>query len=183
MDELTKWIELARAGDDNAFAKIVEKYEKLLFKMSNDFSKSCPESLRDGEDLLQEAKIALYNAVKTYDFSKGITFGAYAKTCIKNSLISCIRKMKSKKRKRLDEASSGGQDTVSTATISKEQKAQILRIAKMHLSYLEYKVFEMYYSGLRASEISKRLGKDVKSVNNAIYRMKSKLSRVVEENT
>ena len=50
--------------------------------------------------------------------------------------------------------------------------------AKENLSRFEYVIFELYFSGLRAKEISKKLEKSEKSINNAIYRMKEKLSRM-----
>ena len=183
MDEILILVKNAKSGDELAFAELLDKYQKLILRMSNEFSNKCPEPQRDCEDFLQEAKIAFYNAVTTYDETKERTFGAYAKICIKYRLISCVRKLNSKKRIKTVEREEQGQDIVSAITISKEQRKYIFSVARENLSRFEYVVFELYFSGLRAMEISKRLGKREKSVNNAIYRARTKLSRLVDNDT
>lgn len=176
MDEIVDLVKSAKNGDENAFFELVNKYQGLLLGMSKEYSDMCPEPLKDQEDFLQEAKIAFFNAVKTYDESKKITFGAYSKTCIRNRLISCIRKLNSKKRKKVPTKVVYDQDPVLGFTISNEKKQQIIQLAKQNLSRFEYLIFELYSSGLRAKEISAKINKSERSVNNAIYRMKVKLS-------
>lgn len=183
MDELLILVSLAKSGDEVAFSELLAKYQGLLLSMSKEYSNMCPELSRENEDFLQEAKIAFFNAIKTFDEEKKITFGAYAKTCIKNRLISCVRKMNSKKRRKKLESISDGHDTVPSATISKEEREFLLSLAQSSLSRFEYVIFEMYFSGLRTKEISTRINKSEKSVNNAIYRLKSKLSRLVNNDT
>ena len=185
MDEILNLIESAKLGDDASFGVLLNKYESLLLSLSKKYSDMCPEPLREDEDFLQEAKIAFFRAIQTYNVEKNITFGAYAKTCIRNKLISCIRTMTSKKRKKSlkNEDKSSYRDVAQESVVFKEQKEIIYSLAQNNLSQYERKIFGMYLSGCRAKEISKKIGKDEKSVNNAIYRIKSKLSRLAESDT
>ena len=184
MDEIIAFVNNAKTGDENAFSALLDKYQGLIFSISVEYSNMCPEPLKDQEDFLQEAKIAFFNAVKTYDESKKITFGAYAKICIRNRLISCVRKINSKKRKMiLTSVTQPEQDTVLKNTLSNEQRQQIFNAAKQSLSRFEYAIFELYFLGMRAKEISVKINKTEKSINNAIYRMKLKLSTLVDNDT
>jgi DNA-binding NarL/FixJ family response regulator len=53
---------------------------------------------------------------------------------------------------------------------------ELYKLAKTHLSSYEYLIFEMYSSGQKGKEISSKIGKTEKSVNNAICRIKAKLN-------
>ena len=180
MDENVSLVVMARAGDESAFEELLRKYQGLLVSMSKKYSDMCQEPLRENEDFLQEAKIAFFNAVNTYDEKQNRAFGAYAKVCIRNKLISCVRVLNSKKRKKsIDLSVRDNDDTsIQEKAISKERKKELYQIARQHLSRYEYLIFEMYSSGQKAKEISAKIGKSEKSVNNAICRMKSKLSRL-----
>jgi RNA polymerase sporulation-specific sigma factor len=60
---------------------------------------------------------------------------------------------------------------------------EILSLAKDVLSDYEMKILEMYILGLRAKEISVAIGKSEKSVNNAIYRIRTKLKKIINGGT
>lgn len=181
MDELLSIVLSAKDGDEHAFEQLLQKYDALLLSMSKKYSDMCPESLRDKEDFLQEAKIAFYNSVKTYDDEKKITFGAYAKVCIRNKLVSCIRTLTSKKRLKNTQLQTEEQyfDVTQDFAISNERKTELYSIAQSNLSRYEQRVFKLYISGQRAKEISAGINKSEKSVNNAIYRIKQKLSGLI----
>lgn len=179
MDKIMNLVDLAKSGDEPAFEKLLQKYQGLLVSMSKKYSDMCQESLRENEDFLQEAKIAFFNAIKTYDESKNRAFGAYAKVCIRNKLVSCVRTLNSKKRRKSVDATVQNQDTgIQEKAISNEHKKELYQLARQHLSRYEYLIFEMYSSGQKAKEISAKINKSEKSVNNAICRMKIKLSRL-----
>jgi RNA polymerase sporulation-specific sigma factor len=67
--------------------------------------------------------------------------------------------------------------------VIQELKKEFLSLAEDLLSNYEMKVFRLYISGLRAKEISARLGKSEKSVNNAIFRMRAKIRRKIKQDT
>ena len=81
-------INAARRGDESAFETLLEAYEPLIDTVSRSFAKETDDS-ESHEDLRQEACIAFYKAVQTYDSTQAeVSFGLYAKLCVRNRLIS-----------------------------------------------------------------------------------------------
>ena len=176
METLIELIIRAKNGDDAAFQMLCDKYNPLLASMAYKYAQKCAENgLND--DFLQEAKMALYSAVMSFDVNQDmVQFGFYLKRCIRNRLISCVRKFYSKKRQSNTAEEEVVGETPQESVIQNELKKEISSLAKEVLSDYEMEIFEMYfYSGLKAKEIAKKTGKDEKSINNAIYRIKSKL--------
>ena len=90
-----------RGGNDSAFSQICEKYSLLLDSLSRKYYKMCADEQVDRDDFLQEGKIALHNAVLTYNVNNlSVTFGAYAKVCVRNGLVSYLRRCNAKKRRK-----------------------------------------------------------------------------------
>ncbi len=85
----------ARNGDEEAFAALYQKYFPLLLRLKNTYY------LRNyvTEDWEQEARIALYQALRTYEKSKGVSFGSYYKSIISNQIYSLLRKQNALKRR------------------------------------------------------------------------------------
>ena len=178
MDENISLVLQAKAGEELAFSKLLAIYQPLLHSLSQRYSSMCDgEVTRD--DFFQEAQIAFHNAILSYDTNNSsFTLGAYAKACIRNRLVSLVRRVKSKKRtkQKLEyncEARSP-QDNV----VWRELGTKLLAHAENTLSPYEKKVFALYFKGHKAGEISKYLGKSEKSVNNAIFRIRSKLKAI-----
>ena len=182
MDEIIDLVNSAKEDNEQAFEQLLKKYQHLLSSMSNQYSNMCPSSSSsEKEDFLQEAKIAFYNAIKSYDPAQGRTFGAYAKICIRYRLISRVRFLNSKKRRKEEELKSPGahsprSDVVQDGIVKGEDRKALCKKAFEVLSKYEYRIFEMYFSGMKAKEIASKINKSEKSINNAIYRMKSKLA-------
>ena len=175
-------VNLAKGGDEVAFERLFLKYQGLLLKLSQKYSNMCPEDTRDFDDFLQESKIAFFRAIETYDEEQKRTFGAYAKVCIRNRLISCVRALNSQKRNKERQkkkmSAVGTENVVQEHYFDAEELKKVRIVAPQVLSRYEYKIFEMYFVlGMRTKEISQKLNKEEKSVNNAIYRMKTKIIR------
>lgn len=85
----------ARNGDEEAFSMLYQKYFPLLLRLKNIYY------LRNyvSEDWEQEARIALYQALKTYENNKGVSFGSYYKSIISNQIYSLLRKQNALKRR------------------------------------------------------------------------------------
>lgn len=182
MDEIINLVKSAKGGDNFSFEQLLLKYQGLLLKMSQMYSDMCPEGMRDFDDFLQEAKIAFLRAVETYDETQNRTFGAYAKVCIKNRLISCVRALNSQKRNKERQTKNvvapNPENVVQERYFDAQELNKVRIIAPRVLSRLEYKMFEMYFGlGMKTKEIAQRLNKEEKSINNAIYRMKAKIIR------
>ena len=90
---LHKQIELIQSGDESAFEAIREQYAALLLSTVSKMMPGLPDA--EFEDLMQEATLALYHAALRFkpDQEK-VTFGLYAKICVRNRLISAIRKLR-----------------------------------------------------------------------------------------
>lgn len=182
--ENTKNVELirqARAGDEKAFALLCDQYKNLVNSLSRKYSDICPAEYVCFDDFLQEARLALYNAVIRYDdVNQAVTFGAFAKVCVRNRLISYVRKLNSKKRRKSESDAGVAQDSsVQDTVIQRELGEKLISFADGFLSKYEKRVFLYYVEGKRGKEISSLVGKDVKSVNNTIYRIRLKLKGTV----
>lgn len=170
MDEkLYNTLVAVKSGDDAAFSRLCEDYSALVRKTVGSFMKTCPDA--DPEDMTQEAVFALYNAAKKYDFNvAGVTFGLYAKICIRNRMISMRRRL-------IARSNINPVKGVATADAKRHELLPfaIGEDAKKLLSRYEQKVFTLYVAGSSYKEIALRLCRSEKSVDNAVYRIKRKL--------
>lgn len=184
MTDVFEMIERARSGENSAFELLVKKYNSLLISMARKYSDMCNTPSRQYDDFLQEAKMAFYNSVLTFNGENGATFGSYAKVCVRNRLVSCVRVLNSKKRqKRSNSKENYDSENPQDALIVRELEKKLFSHAKDYLSAYEKKVFACYIAGERAKEISLKMSKSEKSVNNAIYRIKAKLKRIANNGT
>ena len=184
MDDILCYVRKAKDGEEIAFKFLLSKYNALITSMSQKYSNMCITSSRLYDDFLQEAKIAFYSSVKSFDEDAGITFGAYAKICIRNRLISCVRVHNSKKRQKRSNLNDNydfgnPQDNL----ITREFEKKLFSLAQDCLSPYEKKIFSYYMAGEKAKEISKKIDRSEKSVNNAIFRIKAKLKRTINQGT
>ncbi len=168
----------AKSGDDNAFATLADSYKRVVdiqLCLCNP-----PAYMKD--DLFQEGLIGLFKAVKTYD-GKSAAFVTYATACIRNNILSGIRKL-------------SGQNALSAQTSAEYSQEQTVPSAEdvlidgvraralyetvcKALSSYEKLVFDMYLSDLSYEEIAFITKKSVKSTSNAVYRIRTKLKRIV----
>lgn len=182
MDELVKLILSARKGSEYSFALLCDKYEMLIISLSKKYSNMCADEQVELEDFLQESKIAFDKAISTYDINSKTTFGAYAKVCIRNGLVSFLRKCKSKKSRKEEFNEEGFCDETALDNIAKQElKQQLLQHAEGLLSPLEKRIFMMICEEMSIKEISKSINKSIRSVNNAIYRARRKLKKEFKE--
>lgn len=180
MEKTVELVLKAREGSEAALSGLLEDYTPLLNSLSRKYSSMCQEDGEAGDDFFQESQIAFYKAVMTYDINNSSsTFGAYAKACVRNKLVSLVRKIKSKKRKKGELGMSCESNTPQDTVIWRELGEKLLAQAELTLSPYEKKVFSLYINGRRANEIAKIVGKSEKSVNNAIFRIRSKLKGTV----
>lgn len=171
--ELPELMQRIQSGDQSSFDRLCEIYGPLLSGMSASADERYRKYGSEYEDLRQEAALALYKAAMSYRTDQNeVTFGLYAKICIRNRLISAGRRLIR-------------QYSAKTATVQKELaartssgKAGIVRTPDLTvLSRFERRVYDLYIQGISYAQIAKTLGKPEKSVDNAIYRIRSKLRR------
>lgn len=187
-EELDRLLKTVALGDEAAFSQLCEEYAPLIRSMSLRFLPSfsaLPENVAVGlQDLEQEARLALYRAAQTYDTKqRDVRFGLYAKICIRNSLVSLLRKSSSRKRSvsacPAELPSTRAADPLTLAAAQDASDRLTGRIAQV-LSPYEKQIFEEYISGRSVKSISLSVGKSEKSVHNALYRIRMKIKGLLE---
>ena len=179
-------LEAVRSGDQNAFATLLSLYRPLIDRAVNRFSqKLYGEESR--EDMRQEAMAAFYDAIRTYHAEQEkVEFGLYAKVCIGNRLISHVRReLKQQGLVSLDDVNAecifGADGDLLSLVIEEEESEALFRSIRETLSRYEYDVFSHYIKGKSSAEIAELLEKSIKSVDNAIARIRKKLKNLLQD--
>ncbi len=184
--ELKATLIAVRLGNDDACAKLLRMYAPLIGSLvRSTMSKLPPSAETDEDELRQEAAIKLYQAALSYDLDEDISFGLYAKICLKNRMISLLRRYSADAEPstvELTEAAALGEgsDDPSEMLLQTERERELELRIKSSLSPLEYDVFNLYTDGMKPTEISKMLGIATKTAENAVYRMKAKLAKIFQ---
>ena len=188
-----KLLEEAKAGDEEAVSKIFNKYKNFVFLKSRNYFLMGAER----EDLIQEGMIGLLKAIRGYDKNKLASFKTFASICIKRQLITAIKSANSQKNIALNTAvdmlgaTSDREDGKEVGYyikglesyvsynpeelfITKEQIEGLREYLRESLSGFEFEVFNHMVNGLTYKDIAEKLEKNVKSVDNAIQRIKRK---------
>ena len=166
-----------QGGDKSAWEKLYTKYKPLVLSIARRFFLSGGET----EDLVQEGMCGLYSAVMSFKADIG-GFSTYAHRCIRNRIVDAVKLSNGAKHSALNNflpimEVGAERMTVSPEdeVIGREGKREILQKMSKVLSSLEFKAIIMYTDGMSMAEISSALGKNVKSIDNAINRAKNKL--------
>lgn len=175
----------AKAGNNAAFSELVEMYSPLINSMVDHVLCEARQYNLDPEDLRQEAVIALYGAVKAYNTGqKDVTFGLFAKICIRNRLISMLRNHRGRTESETPENDADLTAGISEHTnnpeqyiIDRENYERLTKVIDESLTDYEKSVFKLFILDKSYREIAALLGRDVKSVDNAVCRIKKKLKQ------
>ena len=179
-------IERIKQGDETAFALLLRQFEPLIVATVAKFCKPPAYRKDDFDDLRQEAVLALFRAAESFDLQeKEVSFGLYAKICIKNRLISAKRQRmralkkegrgvgrprKHPKKEEAPQNSPGRRGALPT-----DSQLQAVLLAKDELTPREKEVFDLYLAGRSYKEIGEELHCTFKSVDNALARAKRKI--------
>ncbi len=194
MEEL---IEKAQNGDENAIEKLLSNYKPLVNKIARSYFLTGG----DIEDLVQEGMIGLYKAIKTFKKGKTASFMTYAGTCVKNQIQTAVRIASSEKNMVLStalpidskESFDDEEEEIEIVLPSplpkpdekvenKENFETITKQIVKSLSQLELKILISYLKGYNYSEIAQQNNISKKSVDNALSRIKTKLSFLKNQN-
>ena len=138
--------------------------------------------MAEHDDLVQEGLIALYECSRRFDPSRGVPFEGYALICARRRMISTIRKNSVDHSFSIEEWQSLP-DLVSTApapedyALGKESVEYLRMFLQSHLSRLERQVLGLHVEGASYREIAAQIGRSEKSVENALSRIRAKLSK------
>ncbi len=149
----------------------------------------------DSEDLVQEGMLGLLAAMREFDSTKDASFSTYAEVCIRNRLLSAVKAASRDKHTPLnsyvplDSALFDGTDcdgrrpveqyldNPETLMIHREDMQERMNRIYNQLSPLENRILRLYLSGLSYSEIASICCRPLKSVDNAIQRIRRKLAQ------
>lgn len=152
----------------------------------------------DQDDIIQEGMIGLYKAIRDYKIDKLSSFKAFAELCVKRQIITAIKTATRQKHLPLnsyvsldkpmyDEESertlldvfvnAGVMDDPQDVLINQERYGMMEGKLAEVLSELEREVLALYLDGRTYQEISSELKRHVKSIDNALQRVKRKLER------
>ena len=191
-----------RDGEEEAAGFIMNKYKNLVRKKAS----SMYILGADRDDLIQEGMIGLFKAVRDYDLGRDVNFYTFADLCISRQMYTAVQASTRQKHLPLNTyisiyskaltAEEGNEDCVlvnalpsekeknpEEMVIEQENMEQFETAILKELSEFEKQVFELHLTGMTYTEIAKVLGRDEKSTDNALQRMKTKIKKLWKSNS
>ncbi len=190
-------VKIAQSGDGAALEYLLNKYKNFVRTKARSYFLIGA----DHEDIVQEGMIGLYKAIRDYKEEKLSSFRAFAELCVTRQIITAIKTATRQKhiplnsyislnRPIYDEESDRTLLDVMTEDVPNNPEDMLInredlsviegRIGQM-LSDLEKQVLVRYVEGKSYVEISEEMGRHVKSIDNALQRIKRKLLKYLEE--
>jgi len=189
-------VALARDGDDKASEYLIKKYKNFVRAKARSYFLIGA----DREDIIQEGMIGLFKAIRDFQVDKISSFRAFAELCITRQIITAIKTATRQKHIPLnsyvslnkpiydEESERTLMDVLAGAKvldpeeliISREEVHSIETKIGEVLSDLEQEVLSDYLQGKSYQEIAEHLDRHVKSIDNALQRVKRKLERFLE---
>jgi RNA polymerase sporulation-specific sigma factor len=186
-------IALAKQGDATAFDRLVRRYYGFVrLKSSSYFIAG-----GDGDDLIQEGLVGLYKAFRDYRTDRESSFRNFAELCITRQIITAVKTATRNKHTPLNQyvsfsstpaSATDGEPTLDEVipgpsvhdpinqAISSEELRSLVACLSTVLSELESRVLSLYLDGHSYEDVGKRLDCDTKTVDNALQRVKRKVS-------
>jgi RNA polymerase sporulation-specific sigma factor len=189
-------VDLVHSGESEALDYLIYKYRNFVRAKARSYFLIGA----DKEDIVQEGMIGLYKAIRDFREDKLTSFKAFAELCITRQIITAIKTATRQKHIPLnsyvsldkpiydEESDRTLMDILSGAKVLDPEELIINQEELDHieikmtelLSDLERKVLALYLDGQSYQEISEELNRHVKSIDNALQRVKRKLERYLE---
>ena len=190
-------VEAAQGGDDEALTYLLNKYKNFVRSKARSYFLIGA----DHEDIVQEGMIGLFKAIRDFKPTRLASFRAFAELCVKRQIITAIKTATRQKHFPLnsyvslnkplyDEESDrtlldvieGRVTNPEELFISQEELERIRNEIDTTLSPLEQQVLAAFLNGKSYQEIAEMLDRHVKSIDNALQRVKRKLTKMLEDN-
>lgn len=191
-------VDMSHLGDVSAEEYLLDKYKNFVRSKARSYFLVGA----DHEDIVQEGMIGLYKAIRDFRPDKLSSFRAFAELCITRQIITAIKTATRQKhiplnnyvslnkplydeesdRTLLDVIVEGRMSDPEELIINMENVGNIRAKINEVLSGLEQEVLNAYLDGKSYQEIAEALGRHVKSIDNALQRVKRKLEKYLEEN-
>jgi RNA polymerase sporulation-specific sigma factor len=187
-------VERVREGDDRCLEVLLARYRNFARSKARSFFLAGS----DKEDVVQEGMIGLFKAIRDFDLSQETPFRAFAELCISRQILTAIKTANRNKHQPLNSSvsldapvygddsgdRSVGDNIVAPVSsdpaemvISAQEIEAIRDTMKESLTELEGDVLRLYMDGKSYEEIAGALGNHVKSIDNALQRIKRKLQK------
>lgn len=191
-----------RDGEGAITDYIMDKYKNLVRSRA----KSMYILGADRDDLIQEGMIGLFKAVRDYDTGRDASFFTFAELCVSRQMYTAIQAAGRQKHMPLNsyislyagsaQADADGRDgewelsesllsqserNPEELLIDRENVERLEKTIEKELSSFEKQVLDLYLTGMKYSEIARVLGRDEKSTDNALQRIKSKLKKAIQK--
>ncbi|MCR5403433.1 MAG: RNA polymerase sporulation sigma factor SigH [Butyrivibrio sp.] len=182
-------------GGNDLVDYVMDKYKNMVRKKAA----SMYILGADRDDLIQEGMIGLFKAIRDYDCGRDASFATFADLCISRQMYSAIKSLSRKKHTPLNsyisiyasrEDNEEGMEipledilesdpnSVPEQYVIARENLQLLEDAiESELSDLERQVLDLYITGMSIKRISAVLGRDDKSTDNAMQRVRTKLRK------
>ena len=189
-----------RDGEEAITDYIMDKYKNMVRSKA----KSMYILGADREDLIQEGMIGLFKAVRDYDTGRDASFFTFANLCVSRQMYTAIQAagrqkhmplntyvslyadgadgedgLREAERGLLESAASRLEQNPEELLIDRENVKRLEEVMEKELSSFEKQVLDLYLTGMKYSQIARVLGKDDKSTDNALQRIKAKLKRAI----
>ena len=191
-------VSLCHSGDSDAEEYLLNKYKNFVRSKARSYFLIGA----DHEDIVQEGMIGLYKSIRDFKPEKLSSFRAFAELCITRQIITAIKTATRQKhiplnsyvslnkplydeesdRTLLDVIMEGRISDPEEMIINRENLGNIHNRINEVLSGLEQEVLRAYLDGKSYQEIAEMLGRHVKSIDNALQRVKRKLEKYLEDN-
>ncbi|HET7653577.1 MAG TPA: RNA polymerase sporulation sigma factor SigH [Acidimicrobiales bacterium] len=204
--DLTPLVELAddelvasyREGNVAALETLLERYRRFARAKGRSYFLVGADS----DDIEQEGMIGLYKAIRDFRPERQASFRAFAELCITRQIITAIKTATRQKHQPLNQyvSISGSKASAddhernmehllddhhiadpADQVVSRERMAEMREMMAAMLSGLEVDVLQLYVEGKSYQEIGEQLGRHVKSIDNALQRIKRKLDAHLQE--
>jgi RNA polymerase sporulation-specific sigma factor len=187
-----------QGGETDALVALLERYRRFARGKARGYFLIGADS----DDVEQEGMIGLYKAARDFRPDRQASFRAFAELCITRQVITAVKTAARQKHRPLNQYVSisglraGGDPTERSvedllrdhnepdpadAIVSIEQMEGMRQCMADLLSALEANVLRLYVEGKSYSEIGERLGRHVKSIDNAVQRIKRKIDTHLQE--
>jgi RNA polymerase sporulation-specific sigma factor len=178
-----------KMNDDPLTLELLQQYKPLVKK------KAAAYFLIGGDrdDLIQEGMIGLYKAIRDYDPDKGNPFHSFALLCVNRQIISAVKASARQKHIPLNtslslnnpdeknEPKNQYAPNPESLVIGRETYHDIESFLQKHLSELEYTVLMLHLEGRSHSETAGELGRNVKTIDNTLQRIRRKVGKILSQ--
>lgn len=173
---ISELLEKIRSGEENAIEQLLREYAPLIEAKTMEY-----QEILEEDDIRQLCAIGLFEAAQSYSEERAngkVTFGLYAKLCVRNRILSEVRRLGPAAEQVKEDTATDG-SSLEEEVIRRYDLASALAKARKKLTPYEDKVLRLYLRTGSYDEVADSLGKTRKSVDNAMSRIRGKFRNLL----